>query len=199
MARYRGTFTVAANYEPLTASPFDARELVGTKADLLAASTWQDENGDLWIYEGMKVIVQDEHALYILCNPISYFLEASWVKSANADDLAAIDAKIGPLPEGKSVIDLINAITGGGGTYDDSALVARIEAVEEEQIVINKNYEALKSLIGNTPVAEQIQEALDSFAEETLAPIAKTGNINDLTQNPNDYIALYCGDADELV
>jgi hypothetical protein len=53
MARYRGSFTVAASYEPLTASPFDARELVETKADLTAASTWQQPNGDLWIYDGM--------------------------------------------------------------------------------------------------------------------------------------------------
>lgn len=40
MARYRGNFTVAANYEPLKAAPFDARALVETKADLTAATTW---------------------------------------------------------------------------------------------------------------------------------------------------------------
>lgn len=192
MARYKGTFSVAANYEPLVGGPFDARELVGTKADLIAAKTWQQPNGDLWIYEGMKVVVQDEHAMYILKNPISYFLEESWIKSANVDDIAAINAVIGVVPEGKTIIDLINSMSGGGG-YDDTALVQRVEAVENKQTEIDKNYEALKSLIGSTSVQEQISSAIGA-----LAPVARTGNINDLTQDPDDYIVFSCGDSDDL-
>lgn len=193
MARYKGTFSVAANYEPLVGGPFDARELVNTKADLIASTTWQQPNGDLWIYEGMKVVVKDEHAIYILLNPISYFLESSWIRSVNTEDLALIDAKIGVLPEGKTVIDLINSMSGGGG-YDDTALVQRIETVENKQTEIDKDYEALKGLIGEIPVSEQISGAIDA-----LAPIAKTGNVNDLTQNPNEYVVLHCGDSDELI
>lgn len=192
MARYKGTFTVAANYEPLVGGPFDARELVDTKADLIAAKTWQQPNGDLWIYEGMKVIVKDEHAIYVLLNPISYFLESSWLRSANMEDIAAINAKIGVLPEGKTVIDLINSMSGGG--YDDTVLVQRIETVENKQTETDKNYEVLKSLVGTVPVSEQISGAID-----TLAPIARTGNINDLTQNPNEYLTLACGDSDGLI
>lgn len=191
MARYKGTFTAVANYEPLVGGPFDARELVNTKADLIAAKTWQQPNGDLWIYEGMKVVVKDEHAIYILLNPISYFLESSWLRSANTEDIAAIDAKIGVLPEGKTVIDLINSMSGGG--YDDTALVQRIETVENKQTEIDKNYEVLKSLVGTIPVSEQINNAID-----TLAQIAKTGNINDLIQAPNDFLTLTCGDSDDL-
>lgn len=191
MARYKGTFTAAANYEPLVGGPFDARELVDTKADLIAAKTWQQPNGDLWIYESMKVIVKDEHAMYILLNPVSYFLESSWLRSANMEDIAAIDAKIGVLPEGKTVIDLINSMSNGG--YDDTVLVQRIETVENKQTEIDKNYEALKSLIGTVPVSEQISGAIDS-----LAQIAKTGNINDLIQDPDDFITLTCGDSDDL-
>lgn len=192
MARYKGTFTAAANYEPLVGGPFDARELVDTKADLIAAKTWQQPNGDLWIYEGMKVIVKDEHAIYVLLNPISYFLESSWLRSANMEDIAAINAKIGVLPEGKTVIDLINSMSGGG--YDDTVLVQRIETVENKQTETDKNYEVLKSLVGTAPVSEQISGAID-----TLAPIARTGNINDLTQNPNEYLTLACGDSDGLI
>lgn len=194
MARYKGTFSVAANYEPLVGGPFDARELVNTKADLIAAKTWQQPNGDLWIYEGMKVVVKDEHAIYILLNPISYFLESSWLRFANMEDIAAIDAKIGVLPEGKTVIELINSMSGGGGSYDDTALVQRIEAVENKQTAIDQDYEALKSLVGEKPVSEQISDAIDA-----LALVAKTGNINDLTQNPNEYLTLACGDSDELI
>lgn len=192
MARYKGTFSVAANYEPLVGGPFDARELVNTKADLIAPTTWQQPNGDLWVYEGMKVVVKDEHAIYILLNPISYFLESSWIRSVNTEDLALIDAKIGVLPEGKTVIDLINSMSGGG--YDDTALVQRIETVENKQTEIDQDYEALKSLVGEKPVSEQISDAIDA-----LALVAKTGNINDLTQNPNEYLTLACGDSDELI
>lgn len=190
MAREKGTFQNPANYEPLIAAPFDARELVNTKADLTAAATWQQKNGDLWIYEGMKVVVKDEHALYVLRNPVSFFLEESWIRSANIDDIAAINAKLGTVPEGKTIIDLINSMSG----YDDTELVQRVEAIETKQIEINKNYEALKSLIGSAPVSEQISNAIDA-----LAPIAKTGNINDLTQNPDEYVIFACGDADELI
>lgn len=192
MARYKGTFTAVANYEPLVGGPFDARELVDTKADLIAAKTWQQPNGDLWIYEGMKVVVKDEHALYILLNPISYFLESSWLRSANLEDVEAINAKIGTLPEGKTIIDLINSMS--GSSYDDTALVQRIEAVENKQTENDKNYQALKSLIGETSVQAQISAQIDA-----LAPIARTGNVNDLTQSPNEYLTLTCGDSDELI
>lgn len=190
MGRYRGTFQNPANYEPLIAAPFDARELVDTKSDLISPTTWQQKNGDLWIYEGLKVVVKDEGAIYILLNPVEYFLEASWLKTAT---LADIDNKIGTLPEGKTVIDLINAIDGGGAGYDDTVLVQRIETVENQQLEINKDIDALKSLIGSTPVSKQIEGAI-----ENLAPIAKTGNINDLTQNPNEYVVLSCGSSDGL-
>ena len=57
MAREKGTFQVAANYEPLIAAPFDARMLVGVKSDLTAPQTWQDLRGDAWVYVGMLVTV----------------------------------------------------------------------------------------------------------------------------------------------
>jgi hypothetical protein len=187
MARYKGTFQNPANYEPLIAAPFDARELVDTKADLRAASTWQQKNGDLWLYEGMEVKVKDEHSIYILNNPVSYFLEESWSKIANYSDIEELKEIIGAVPEGKTIIDLINAIEGGtGGSYDDTELVNRIEELD-------KDYGALKSLIGETSVAEQITAAIDA-----LAPIAKSGDINDLTQKPNEYVVLSCGNSNEL-
>lgn len=57
MARFKGTFEVPANYEPQKAAPFDARQLVESKSDLFLARTWQDTNGDMWIYTGMIVSV----------------------------------------------------------------------------------------------------------------------------------------------
>lgn len=192
MGRYKGTFQNPANYEPLIAAPFDARTLVDTKADLIAAKTWQQKNGDLWIYEGMEVIVKDEHCSYILNNPISYFLESSWTKGAKYEDIVALEKKIGAVPEGTTLIDLINAIEGGGGGYDDTAITQQLEKLEETVDTLDKDVLALRSLVGNTSVADQITAAID-----TLAPIARTGDINDLTQQPNEYVVLTCGSSDE--
>lgn len=186
MGRYKGTFSVAANYEPLVGGPFDARTLVDYKADLTSASTWQQHNGDLWVYEGMKVVVKEEHAEYMLINPVSYFLDASWIRTANEIDIAAILNKLGDVPEGKTIMDIINLIEVGG--YDDTELRTKIETVEEKQAQIDRDYEALKSLIGEKPVSEQISSAIDA-----LAPIAKTGNINDLTQTAGEYMVFNCG------
>ena len=183
MARYKGTFSVASNYEPLVGGPFDARELVDTIEDLVDPKTWQQANGDLWLYEGIAVRVKTEHAIYLLRNPLLYFEISSWIRVANYED---IESKIGILPEGKTVIDLINEIE--VGKYDDSKIVEQINQLQETDVVLNQDLEALKSLIGTTSVKEQIKEAIDK-----LANVAKTGNINDLVQTEGDYVILICG------
>jgi hypothetical protein len=80
-------------------------------------------------------------------NPVSYFEESSWLKGAVYQDI--VD-KIGVLPEGKTVAELIRDIE--VGNYDDSAIVAAIEEVKEETEVIDKNLKALQALIGETSV-----------------------------------------------
>lgn len=112
MARYRGTFTVAANYEPLKAAPFDARMLVEAKADLTLVSTWQQSNGDLWIYNGMIVAVGSDvnaanNGVYVLLDASNYTEESSWQKLA---DTASIDNL-------QEQIDNID-ISGGSGLSD---------------------------------------------------------------------------------
>lgn len=110
MARYKGTYTAAANYEPLKAAPFDARQLVESKADLISASTWQQSNGDIWIYQGMIVAVSsdvnaDNNGLYILSNS-NYTLEASWTKMADVKSIEELQAQID------------NLEVSGGGSLD---------------------------------------------------------------------------------
>lgn len=94
MSRYRGTFTVAANYEPLKAAPFDSRELVEAKSDLVLRSTWQQENGDVWSYVGMKVVVASDidvnnNGLYILIDK-DYTQYSNWRKCADERDIARL-------------------------------------------------------------------------------------------------------------
>lgn len=86
MGRERGTFLNPANYEPLVAAPFDARTLVKTKADLIAAKTWTTAEGEMWIYNGMLTVVSadgENSGLYILFNRKEYDKESSWIKLAD--------------------------------------------------------------------------------------------------------------------
>lgn len=97
MAREKGIFHISANYEPLKAAPFDARSLVQTKADLLAADTWV-VNGIAWVYQGMLVAVAkdenpDNNGVYMLIAD-DYTLEESWRKYADARDVKALEEKI---------------------------------------------------------------------------------------------------------
>jgi hypothetical protein len=94
MARFRGTFTAAANYEPLKAAPFDARQLVEKRADLTDPLTWQQENGDAWVYVGMLVTVAqdvkaDDNGTYRLI-ALPYTEEGNWIRQADEDDIASL-------------------------------------------------------------------------------------------------------------
>ena len=113
---------------------------------------------------------------------------------------ATADAKIGDVPQGKTIMDLINSIE--VGDYDDTALIARIETLEEEDVSIHKDLEALKSLISEDKLNEMVAVAVDAQIEDaianTVAPVALSGNINDLTQDEGDYVVLACGSSDEL-
>lgn len=105
MARYRGNFTVAANYEPHKAAPFDARALVETKADLIAASTWVQRNGSIWVYSGMIVSVSSDiepknNGVYVLTDAKNYHLEECWRKLADVVDIAELQEKIDNLEIG---------------------------------------------------------------------------------------------------
>lgn len=82
-----GTFPIAANYELQVAAPFDARQLIKTKAALMREATWRQPDGNLYIYSGMLVVViEDENELnngvYVLQDAINFSLESSWVKFA---------------------------------------------------------------------------------------------------------------------
>ena len=98
MAREKGIFQVSANYEPLKAAPFDARQLVETKADLITEKTWMN-NGIAWVYSGMLVVVHKDpnelnNGLYILQNAENYALEESWLKIADITLINKLEKRI---------------------------------------------------------------------------------------------------------
>ena len=69
MARNKGTFPFAANFEVKAASPLDPRVLVEKKAELISKDTWPLDGDTLYIYKGLLVSVQEESAIYMLVDP----------------------------------------------------------------------------------------------------------------------------------
>lgn len=111
MARFKGTFSVAANYEPLIAAPFDARQLVETKSDLTNPQTWVRANDDYWTYVGMMVVVSQDiddnnNGLYILTAE-DFTQPDNWRKCADERDIARLQEEIDNLEvSGEGSLDL---------------------------------------------------------------------------------------------
>lgn len=61
-SRPAGVAQFAVNFEPGGQAPLDARTVVGTKADLINAATYEAKN----YYQGMLVIVKDTQEVYVL-------------------------------------------------------------------------------------------------------------------------------------
>ena len=84
MSRNRGTFNFAANYEVLTKAPLDARQKVGTLADLILPATWEDGDSNIWLYNGAIVSVGDDpisenNGIYFLKDADNYTVMSNWV------------------------------------------------------------------------------------------------------------------------
>lgn len=110
MARYKGTFSVAANYEPLVGGPFDARQLVEAQSDLINPITWRQANGDIWTYVGMMVVVSSDidaskNGLYILKDR-DYTSIENWEKASTVGDIQRLQEQLDQLE------------TSGGGSLD---------------------------------------------------------------------------------
>ncbi len=66
MARNKGTFKFAANFEVKAAEALDPRLVVENKSELIQSNTWPSDGDTLYIYEGMVVGVSKERAVYML-------------------------------------------------------------------------------------------------------------------------------------
>jgi len=111
MARTRGAFNFTGSLEIKKTSPLDARTLVSTLAELYLPETWQDTDGNIWLYNNIVVTVGDKQGLYMLINydpvtaPNAYKEAANW---------KAIDASAAKL-------DVVNNLT---STSESAALSA---------------------------------------------------------------------------
>lgn len=77
MARTRGQLNFSANIEVKKQAPFDARQEMITYDELTQAATWQDDDGAVWLYDGLIVPVEGGQ-LWMLTNKDNYASAASW-------------------------------------------------------------------------------------------------------------------------
>ena len=131
MARVKGGY-LGGIYDIPKKQPLDSRMLVTKKVDLINPSTWKtggSPTGEFGHYNGMIVavnsdgiyngvyyltnrnaITEDNYAAYKVAlaageDVSSYF--AMWTKLGTLDELDDIQSKIGEVPEGKTLVDLI--------------------------------------------------------------------------------------------
>ena len=86
MARDKGTFNFSANFEVLNKAPLDARQVVGSYADLINPSTWRDSNSLIWLFNGAIVSVANDvsttrNGIYFLKDANNYTDYLNWEKS----------------------------------------------------------------------------------------------------------------------
>lgn len=97
MARIKGQVNYASNFEVLKQAPLDSRSVVSDSGDLIKAVTWRDADGNVWLYDGLIVVVPNTNnpsapEVYVLKDKDNYGLPDSWFKlgADNASEVAAI-------------------------------------------------------------------------------------------------------------
>ena len=93
MARNKGRFTFAANFQVQAAEALDPRVVVENKAELINKETWPYDGETLYLYNGLIVAVSAEKSLYMLVDKTKA-LEGDYSGWKQLDAAAATVVKI---------------------------------------------------------------------------------------------------------
>ncbi len=96
MARIKGQANYASNFEVLKQAPLDSRTVVSDSGDLTKAATWRDADGNVWLYDGLIVVVPNTNnpsapEVYVLKDKDNYGRPDAWLK-LGADNASAVAA-----------------------------------------------------------------------------------------------------------
>lgn len=92
MARNKGTFTFAANFQVKAAEALDPRVVVENKAELINKETWPYDGETLYLYNGLIVAVSADQALYMLVDKTKALEpDYSGWKQLDADAATAVE------------------------------------------------------------------------------------------------------------
>lgn len=95
MARNKGTFSYAANYEVKMQAALDPRVVVEKKSDLINKETWPYDGDTIYLYKGLLVAVEQEQSVYMLVD-VSKVLSTDYsgwlrVDAGNAEQVEVVD------------------------------------------------------------------------------------------------------------
>ena len=126
MSRERGTFNFAATFEVLKKAPLDASTIVETYSDLTNPTTWEDNDGLVWLFDGKTVSVSSDpdvsrNGVYYLTDADNYTLTSSWTKIGSAtgatlNNIQNIGTGIGVFSGITGTSALLRSIVGSGDT-----------------------------------------------------------------------------------
>ena len=134
MARNKGTFNFAANFQVKMQEALDPRVVVGAKADLVNKETWPYDGDTIYLYNGLIVGVAEERAAYMLVD-ITKVTESDYSGWVRIDAGAAVQVEVIDnlesdasdkalsAKQGKALMNEINTVAGklvGVYTYKGS-------------------------------------------------------------------------------
>ena len=93
MARNKGTFQFAANFEVKLQGALDPRILVDNKSELINKETWPYDGDTIYVYNGLLVAVAADKAIYMLVDK-DKILEADYSGWKQMDVAAAQTVEI---------------------------------------------------------------------------------------------------------
>ena len=194
--RRKGGLELDSTVETLKTVPLDARQLVRTKEELL------DPDSFIYGYKGMIVACRDEEKLYMLIDNANPTLEASWKDitggGGSGGPVAWDDVQNKPTFATVATSGSYNDLSEKPAipeAYDDTALAARVTAVENGKantadlapVATSGSYNDLgdKPTIPEAYDDTAIQAALAGKADaSSLANVATSGSYNDLGDKP---------------
>ena len=157
MARNKGTFGFAANFEVKAQEALDPRVVVDSKADLINKETWPYDGETIYLYNGLIVAVVADKSMYMLIDKTKV-LEADYsgwkqldVSAAQTVEIidnltsqsttAALSANQGRILDGK-ITDLQSKLTAIFTYKGTKATYEELEAVESPTVGDVYNVEA---------------------------------------------------------
>ena len=162
MARNKGKFTFAANFQVKAAEALDPRVVVENKAELINKETWPYDGETLYLYNGLIVAVSADKALYMLVDKTKA-LEGNYSGWKQLDAAAA------------TVVEIIDNLT---SERTDAALSAKQGKVLgdrvtslESKITAIFTFKGTKTTIAELPDASQ-----------------QVGDVWHVTQNNGEYV-----------
>lgn len=157
MARNKGTFAFAANFEVKAQEALDPRVVVDSKADLINKETWPYDGETIYLYNGLIVAVVADKSMYMLIDKTKVLesdysgwkqLDVSAAQTVEIIDnltsqstTAALSANQGRILDGK-ITDLQSKLTAIFTYKGTKATYEELEAVESPAVGDVYNVEA---------------------------------------------------------